>query len=114
MLTPWLGIRYPTLMGRTTEKTIYSGRAVRRPQEETMLALWLKAHGVSKNKFALMIGCSSKMVDLWTSGRVIPGLIYALKIEQQTQGGVGMEMWVGTSIGKAQWNALEKRITING
>lgn len=77
-----------------------------------MLGLWLKAHGISKNKAALLIGCSAKMIDLWCAGRVIPGLLYAMKIEQVTSGGVGMEMWVGTSIGKYQWNEIEKRIRV--
>lgn len=96
-------------MSKTTPTTIYTGHAQKRPQEDTTFGLWLKARGISKNKAATLIGCSPKMVDLWTSGRVIPDLLYALKIEQITEGGVGMEMWVGTALGRHRWAEIEKR-----
>lgn len=96
-------------MAKPKPITIYTQHAQGRPQEDTTFGLWLKARGISKNKAAKMIGCSSKMVDYWTTGRVIPDLLYALKIEQITEGGVGMEVWVGTSLGRARWAEIQKR-----
>lgn len=68
-----------------------------------MLLSWLKSHNVSKNKFCRMIGCAPRMVDWWCSGRSVPGLIYAFIIEKATEGGVSVEMWLGTEIGKQLW-----------
>lgn len=74
-----------------------------------MLLSWLKSHGVSKNKFAKIIGSSPRMVDWWCDGRSLPGLIYAFIIERATEGGVAVEMWLGTEIGKQFWREqLEK------
>lgn len=75
-----------------------------------MLHEWIKAHGLSRDAFAKLVGCNGKMVDFWCDGQVIPGLIYAFKIEQVTEGSVSAEMWLGTDIGKFYWRDLERRV----
>ncbi len=107
-----MGESYVTLlsMARTYTPSIYSGHASKRPQEPTMLGLWLKSHGISKNQFARMCGCTGKMVDMWCSGQVIPSLIFAFVIEKCTEGGVGAEAWLGTQYGKHMWNEMQKRL----
>lgn len=100
-------------MPRSIGHSIYNGHASKRPAEDTIFALWLKAHGISKNKAAKLIGCSGRMIELWCQGRCLPGLLYAMMIEKVTQGGVSMEMWAGTSIGKHTWNLMIKRAMPN-
>lgn len=90
--------------------SIFKGQAHTRPHHETILELWLKSHGISKNKFARTLGCNGRMVDYWCAGRALPGLIYAFLIERATEGGVPAETWLGTELGKYHWMQAEKRI----
>lgn len=100
-------------MKRAKTPSIFTPHAYKRPAEETMLTLWLKAHGVSKNRFGRLVGCAPRMVDLWCNGQAIPGLVYAAVIEKVTEGGVSMETWLGTELGKHLWKEHEKRIQAN-
>ncbi len=96
-------------MSRKTEDSIYKGPVNKRPQQETLLGIWLKAHSISKDQFGRLVGCAPKMVDFWCAGRCIPGLLYAFKIEQVTGGGIGVETWLGLDIAKLEWNRIQRR-----
>ena len=78
--------------------------ARKRPPSITPLSLWLKANQKSQCSLARDLGCDPKLVKLWTTGRVIPGLVYAFKIERQTEGGVPASSWLGTPLGREMWN----------
>lgn len=75
-----------------------------RPECDTPLSVWLKAHGVSKFALARKLGCDPKMVGLWASGRVMPSLVYAYKLAKETANGVPAAAWLGTELGKLLWN----------
>lgn len=92
-----------------TAVSIYSGAPNKRPKQETLLALWMKSRGISQDKFARLVGCNGKMVDYWTTGRCLPGLLYAFMIEKVTEGGVGVESWIGLEIAKEQWHQMQRR-----
>lgn len=97
-------------MGRQLKKkTIYTAKPQQRPIEETAFAVWLKAHGITKNGAARLLGCAPRMIDLWCTGRVIPSLIYAFGIEAFTEGGVSVDMWLGTQIGRHNWQEFKRR-----
>jgi hypothetical protein len=49
------------------------------------------------------------MVDHWRLGKVMPGLVYAFRIEQATGGGVPVAAWMGTERAKAEWSIAETR-----
>lgn len=83
--------------------------AHKRPVTPTLLHEWLAARGTSRNKFARQIGVNHKTVDYWCDGRVMPELVPALRIEAITEGGVPVESWVGTPLGRMMWKELEDR-----
>lgn len=97
-------------MPRPHSSSIYKGAANKRPSQPTILSLWLKSHGISRDKFARQVGCSGKNVDFWCDGKTIPTLHFAFMIEKETEGGVPAETWLGTDIGKHLWTEIQKRV----
>lgn len=81
----------------------------KRPQQATVLSLWLKAQGMTRVEFAKRVGCNKKMVDYWCAGRCVPTLAYAFMIEKVTKGGVSASVWLGTAVGQQQWKLIEDR-----
>ncbi len=76
----------------------------KRPKSETVLSTWLRVNGKSRFALAREIGCDPKMVGYWADGRSLPSLIFAFKLERATNGGVPLESWLATEIGRLQWN----------
>ncbi len=93
-------------------RTIYSGAANKRPRERGQLHEWLKQHGLSRDSFAKLIGCNGKTLDFWCDGQSIPTLHYAFMIEMVTEGSVGVETWLGTTMGKMIWEETRKRAEV--
>lgn len=83
--------------------------ANKRPIQLTLLSMWLKSRGISRDAFARKVGCNDKMVDYWCEGRCIPTLPYAFAIEKATEGGVPVPSWLGTEVGRAQWKRIEEK-----
>lgn len=75
----------------------------------TPLDEWLIQNGVASTTLARRIGCHLRMVDHWRLGKVMPGLVYAFRIEQATGGGVPVAAWMGTERAKAEWSIAETR-----
>lgn len=96
-------------MPRPRSTSIYKGAANKRPQQHTTLHLWCKSHSISRDKFARLIGCSHKNVDYWCDGRTTPTLHFAFMIEKITEGGVPVETWLGTDLGRHLWNEIQKK-----
>ena len=80
-----------------------------RPKEMTQLREWLQEQGMTLEAFSRLIGTNKTHVGWWATGRVIPGLVYAFRIEQVTKGGVPASYWIGTMLGKMQWNSISSR-----
>lgn len=74
--------------------------------EETPLGAWLRKRGVSPYAFARRVGADATQVRGWCSGRSLPGLLYAFKIDQLTEGGVPPESWLGTGLAKLKWREM--------
>ena len=93
-------------------KHIYAAlRIDRRPKDDTPLSLWLKQHQLSHFQLAARLRCDPKMVRYWASGRCIPGLVYAFRIEQETSGAVPVASWLGTELGRALWEHTGRDIS---
>ena len=71
---------------------------------ETPLQAWLKMTGRSKYSIAKEMGVDPKIVTVWVSGRGLPSLLNAFKIEKATKGGVPAVSWLGTELGRILWN----------
>lgn len=88
------------------KRTIYTMKRVdKRPRSPTTLQVWLSKRDLSRFAFAKEVGCDPRLVALWADGRVLPGLIYAFKIERATKGGVPVTSWLGTELGRTLWNS---------
>ncbi len=99
-----------TVRKKKIARTMYAGLpANKRPVNRTLLYVWLKQHGISKDAFARLVGCDEKLVDFWCNGQVIPTLPYAFMVEKVTKGGVGAATWLGTELGRLVWNDLESK-----
>lgn len=77
-----------------------------RPPSTTALSIWLKANGVSRYEMARRVKADPKQVKTWETGRVLPNLVYAFRIEQATKGGVPASSWLGTPLGRMMWNTI--------
>jgi DNA-binding XRE family transcriptional regulator len=77
----------------------------KRPHCPTPLAAWLRKMGSSAASFARLVGCNRRTAQLWVNGQCLPSLIYAYKIDEITRGEVPPASWLGTEIGKAEWEA---------
>jgi hypothetical protein len=87
-------------MGRTATP-LYGGKEPnKRPKCETPLGVWIESTGTSRFSLAKQLGCDPKMVQRWTDGRALPGLVYAIELERVTQGGVLVYSWAGTELYK--------------
>ncbi len=91
------------LLQKTRPLGPYSGPASKRPKSETPLMVWFRASGQTIYSLARAIGADPKTVYHWMYGQCIPELVYAFKIEAVTEGGVGVESWLGTELAKLQW-----------
>jgi transcriptional regulator with XRE-family HTH domain len=83
--------------------------AYKRPKEMTQLREWLQENNMTMEAFARKMGTNKTHVGWWATGRTLPGLIYAFRIEQVTAGGVPASYWLGTLLGKMQWNSISSR-----
>lgn len=90
-------------MTRLTTRLYAGVKPADRPPDASPLGVWLTKRGISVYSFARQIEADYKLCRLWATGRAIPGLIYAFKIDQATGGGVAPSMWIGTTIGQLQW-----------
>jgi hypothetical protein len=86
-------------------------REQRRGKWDTRLNQWLKEVGMSRAAFCRKVGACDRIVQLWADGCSMPGLVFAYKIEEVTAGQVPVASWLGTEIGRRQWNALNKKIS---
>ncbi len=68
--------------------------------------VWFRASGQTVFALARAIGADPKTVYHWMYGQCIPELVYAFKIEAVTEGGVGVESWLGTELAQLQWKLL--------
>ena len=91
-----------TIKGISAYKHL-SGRAGTRPKEDTILARWIVEHDMSRWEFAELLKRRYNTVCAWADGRALPGLINAILIEQATHGGVPMTSWLGTTLGRMEW-----------
>jgi hypothetical protein len=83
--------------------------AHKRPKRYTLLHYWLKENSVARTSFARQVGCNACMVNYWADGRCVPSLPYAFMIEKITEGAVSAATWLGTEVGKAIWNDIQKK-----
>jgi DNA-binding transcriptional regulator YdaS (Cro superfamily) len=58
------------------------------------LRQYLEKHGIRNNFFADKIGVKSPQICRWLSGKSLPGLEYAIKIEDETNGAVTCRDWL--------------------
>jgi hypothetical protein len=82
----------------------------KRPITYTLLDKWLKARQIPDSVFAGQLGCDLKMITYWRQGQCMPDLVYAFRIERQTQGGVPVASWLGTPMGRALWHDREETV----
>jgi transcriptional regulator with XRE-family HTH domain len=99
----------PKSQGRGAVPIFGNLPAHKRPVQRTLLHFWLKQHGISRDGFAKKLGCTSKMVDHYCDGQCVPGLAIAFQIEKVTQGAVSAATWLGTDMGKMQWEEIQRR-----
>src|SRR5262245_60711426 len=95
------------------EGSIYREERYKHPIEFTALNQWMVESKVSNKRMAKMVGCSTRSIVFWKQGQSIPVLVYAFKIEQITEGKVSVESWLGTMLGKQQWDNCGKPGRIN-
>lgn len=74
----------------------------------------MKQRGISRAQAAKTLGCATRMIDLWQYGQVIPGLVYAFAIEMWTEGGVSVDSWLGTSLGRFTWEEFKRNSNMQG
>lgn len=74
-----------------------------RPPQETPLRLWMEREGVYQTTLALALGVSQNAVQMWATGRVVPNLVVAFKIERYTRGAVPVSSWLGTKMALEEW-----------
>ena len=77
-----------------------------RVKEETLLLRWMKSKRKTCEEVARGTDASVRSVKYWMNGQALPCLVSAFKIEAYTQGKVPVAYWLGTAVGKAQWNCL--------
>lgn len=92
-----MGNRSPPISGADKQK---------RPPSETPLSLWLRANSISRYGLAKRLQCDVKLVKLWSMGKCLPSLVYAFKLERETEGGVPASSWLGTPLGLEVWNSV--------
>lgn len=53
-------------------------------------------------------GCKASLraVKYWMHGQTLPCVVAAFKIEAFSKGGIPIESWLDTTIGKAKWNGM--------
>lgn len=90
----------------TKPRGIYSGAWQKRPISESPLQAYLKKHDVSRAEFSARVGASLMTVVAWCQGRVLPSLVYAYRIDEETGGEVSPAMWLGTELGRAAWKTI--------
>lgn len=55
------------------------------------------------------VGCCRLAIQLWRDGKVIPNLIYAFRLEEVTKGKVSVAGWLGTDLGRMNWETVCQR-----
>jgi len=63
-------------------------------QGRKQLHKWLKDRKITPVSFAKMLGTSYRIVWQWLTGRTIPGLEYAVKVETITKGAIKCSSWL--------------------
>ena len=58
------------------------------------LERWLVDNDMTQTELAKKLGTTRQAVSSWCVGRVMPGLFYALAIEELTKGAVELELWL--------------------
>ncbi len=85
----------------------------KRPTCPTPLRAWRGRNNVSIAGFAVLVGCNVRTAENWDTGRCLPSIVYAFKIEEVTGGEVAPSMWLGTENGRAAWAAIG-RVDVDG
>jgi DNA-binding XRE family transcriptional regulator len=60
------------------------------------LEKWLVDSDTTQTELAKKLGTTRQAVSSWCVGRVMPGLFYALAIEELTGGAVELEQWLSS------------------
>lgn len=81
------------------------GKVNQRPPCDTPLMAWCEANDISIGAIARAVGVSYVAASLWATGRCLPHLVNAYKIERITHGGVPVSSWLGTEVAKAEWDS---------
>lgn len=100
------------------EKLLLIPVVKRPPDEDSPLRRWMDAHGCSLWFLSQRVGVSKRAVQLWYTGRCIPELTTAFKLQKVTadfckergchsSALVRVDSWLGTRVGRAQWKELE-------
>ena len=75
-----------------------------RPKAETPLLLWCNAHGVSVFEVARGIRRDPKTLYRIAPNQQMPSLVLAFQLEKYSEGGIAVEQWLGTELGRLLWN----------
>ena len=73
---------------------------------DTALARWLYRNQMSAFAFAGKLRMNPQTVRQWIHGKVLPSLCAAFKIDELTKGEVPPSSWLGTAVGKWQYEHL--------
>jgi transcriptional regulator with XRE-family HTH domain len=72
--------------------------------ESTVLDDWRVSKGWSLELLSKKLGITLVSVKRWCRGQTIPSLPLAFWIEYVTKGGVPVVSWMGTRLGKSEFN----------
>ena len=75
-----------------------------RPIVSSPLRDWMLRTHMTQYRLAALLDTTLRSVNFWATGRVMPDLVTAFRLQAVTGGAVTPEMWLGTAIGKALWN----------
>lgn len=70
---------------------------------ETPLSEYIREKGLTIYAVAKAAGFDPKTVKGWAVGRCLPPLVAAFRLEAATEGAVPVASWLGTELGKSQW-----------
>lgn len=96
--TPELGtdgkLWHAVRVHRRTPGPTGSGRPRQAPFAKSAFSKWLARERLSAARVAACLGCSQYSVYHWRGGWRLPGLRFAVRIEQLSLGAVPVESWL--------------------
>ena len=66
----------------------------RKSTDDHPLIRWAHARGITRAQLAHKIGVDPMSVYFWTSGKEVPRLVHAIKIQDMTDGYITAASWV--------------------